>query len=120
MKLALIILCLSACAFAQDDERHSSAIERFEHLRVLPPAVIEIATDGRSLKATVVEKLERLDVTLDIDDHVRAPQVFGSDRKKLWWIYYCDEHKTLAASRGTAVIIVPYERLRIDSKKELP
>jgi hypothetical protein len=65
MKLALVILCLTVFAFGQsEDQRHPSSIERFEHLRILPPATIKIATDGKSMIATVVERARRRGWTL--------------------------------------------------------
>jgi hypothetical protein len=104
----LLLLVLAGLSYGQEDQRHTSSWERFQHLRIIPPATIVVATDGKSLEFKVTEKTNISTGKLDIDSDVRAPQGFGSDPKKLWWIYYCDEHHT-GERIGTAVIIESYE-----------
>lgn len=89
------VLVFSVCTFAQEKCDHSSsAKERFDHIRILPPVKI-LSYDGLTVEYSHEDRLGLHLGSVKISTDTKLPADFGKRYKGgPWWILYClkDNH----------------------------
>lgn len=93
----LLLLLISYSCLAQEKETHdhiTSSMERFERMRILPPAKVTYY-DGSKVEFSISTNNLVLIKSFEVSSDTIISNVFKKFwKEKLWWVIYCvdDNH----------------------------
>lgn len=90
--LTLLFAWFAATIDAQDCD-HPSNIDRFSHVRVLPPTELKITFfDGKRLDYVLQDNRQTIVGSFEVNEKSIVDKDFARDyRKGKWWVIYCDK-----------------------------
>lgn len=95
--IVALALLLAYVAAAQEHKycEHAGVIERFEYIRIAPPADV-VYFDGKMLEYVAQDRAGLKRLTFEATPLTRLPEGFGKDyKRRTYALVFCEEHKFL-------------------------